>query len=148
MGLVLRVVSIQNLDEGVNIVSSFDSVVVVESWRKIYFNLTLLSNNNMSYRTLAGCSCLGVGIKFRPLERSEVSPCVSSYLLKLMMWVMVLLNLLWCLVFFAVVFVYSGLVWLCSSSFSDLVRFLWICSLWCLVFCSIVLERFLVLLCS
>ena len=64
----------------------------------------------MSCRSFAGCSFLDVGIKFRPLDRSEVSPCVSSYLLKLMMWVRVLLNLLWCFVFFAVVFVCSGLV--------------------------------------
>ena len=56
---------------------SLDSVVVVESWWKKYFSLNLLSNSNLSCKSLAGSSFLGVGMKFRPLERSEVSPCVS-----------------------------------------------------------------------
>ena len=61
----------------------------------------------MSCKSLAECSLLGVGMKFSPLESSDVSPGIRWCLLRLMMWVRVLLNLLWCFVFsVAVVFVW------------------------------------------
>ena len=97
----------------------------------------------MSCSSFAGCSFLGVGIKFNPLDSRDISPGVNLYLLRLMMWVRILLNLLWCFVFFAFVFVCLGLFSLYSSFSSVLVWSLWIYSLLCLVFCSIVLEMFL-----
>ena len=97
----------------------------------------------------AGCSFLGVGMKFSPLDSRDISPGVNLCLFKLMMWVRVLLNLLWCFVFsVAVVFACLGLFSLCSSFSSDLVWSLWIYSLLYLVFCSIVLGMSLVSLYS
>ena len=67
----------------------------------------------MSCNSFAGCSFLGVGMKFNPFDNSDISPGVSLYLLRLVIWVMVLLNLLWCFV--------SGVGWLCTYTWGGLI---------------------------
>ena len=67
--------------------SSVGSVWVVSWWKK-YFSLSLLLNSSISCRSFAGCSFLGVGMKFNPLDSRDVSPGVNLCLLNaLMIWV-------------------------------------------------------------
>ena len=40
---------------------------------KWYFSLSFPSNKRNYSKTLAGCSGLGVGIKFSPIDKSDIS---------------------------------------------------------------------------
>ena len=64
-----------------------------------YFSLNFLSNRRISCKSFAGYSLSGLGMKLRPLDSIDLSPGVHRCLPRLVMWVMVLLNLLWCFAF-------------------------------------------------